>query len=74
MRPLDKNKRLTSVNDDQDSLPSLVDLGELGVLEIKDWGDVVEVVLQGLVTLDDDRGLALLGDFGGKIRHGGVGV
>ena len=50
------NTELTLVEDDEDSAPWLVGLGELGVADVEDGGDVVEVVVELLATVDLETG------------------
>lgn len=60
---------LTRVHDDQNSLPSLVDISELGVVDVKDVLGVVKVVVECLVALDVDRRGIELVDFGSEVGH-----
>lgn len=57
----------TGVHDNQDPSPSFVDLSELGVLDIKHGGCIVEVVLEGFVTFNSDRAFGILRDFSGEV-------
>ena len=62
----DVNERsLTLVENDEDSSPWLVGLGELGVADVEDGGDVVEVVVELLATPDLEAG----GGLGDVARH-----
>lgn len=63
---------LTRVHDDQHPSPFLVDLGELGVLNVEHWGGVVEVVFERFIALDVDGALGVLGDGCDEIRHGEI--
>jgi hypothetical protein len=64
-----RNRKLTGIDNDQDSLPSLVALCQLLVLDIKDIGNVVEVVVQLLVSLDVNGALGGFGNGSGHFRH-----
>jgi hypothetical protein len=67
-----RRESLTGVHDDQDSLPSLVNVGELGVVRVEDGRVVVEVVLERLEALDlDGSSLGVFGYFGGEVGHSG---
>jgi hypothetical protein len=68
---LPETSLLTRVNDDQDSLPSLVDVSERRVLGVKDISGVVEVVVERFVSLDVDGGSVKLVDLGSEVGHFG---
>ena len=67
--------KLTLVHDNQDSAPSLVDVGERRIVGVEHVRRVVEVVLERLEALNLEGILVKLVDFGGEVGHGcGAGV
>lgn len=62
-------KRLTSVDDDQDSSPLLISSSQSLVdRRVKDRGNVVEVVVKSFITLDFKTGSGMV-DFSSKVGH-----
>lgn len=51
-----REKPLTLVENNENSSPWLVGLGELGVADVEDGGDVVEVVVELLATVHLETG------------------
>ncbi len=60
---------LTRINHDQNPSPSLIYLSQLPMRDIKDVVDIVEVVLERLITLDGERTFVVSGDGCREVGH-----
>ncbi len=69
-RPRGSDSAPTIVDDDQDTPPLFVDLGELAVLDVEHIVNVMELVVELLNALDAEASVGL-GKLGGEVRHGG---
>lgn len=64
--PQTRHYRLTLVDNDQDSLPRLVGLSQLGMGDVENWADIVKSVVELLGTQNSHSGRSLL-NFSGQV-------